>query len=77
MDYKAFFADVLDWINESNRMAARHGFENIVFWEWVSHSIGELSNKYDNNKFVINQMVMLFQWLEEVYEEWRGSNDGR
>lgn len=68
MDYKAFFADVADWINHCNQMAMRNGLDSDAFWRWVSTSLGEMCNKYDNNPLVNMQMTMLFQWLEGVYE---------
>lgn len=69
MDYKAFFAEIADWINQVNQRAMQHGMESNEFWSWVTGSIGEIANKYGNNKLVINQMVMLFEWLEDVYAE--------
>lgn len=67
MDYKAFFADVLEWINQSNQLAMKYGMESPDFWSWVTRSTGELSNKYGNNPLVIKQMVMLHEWLDEIY----------
>lgn len=67
MDYKAFFADVLEWINQSNQLAMKYGMDSSDFWSWVTRSTGELSNKYGNNPLVIKQMVMLHEWLDEIY----------
>lgn len=69
MDYKAFYAEVADWIMQVNHMSVTHGMESNNFWTWVSKSMGELSNKYGNNNLVVNQMSMLFLWLEQVYAE--------
>ncbi|MBS4198594.1 hypothetical protein KHA93_02890 [Bacillus sp. FJAT-49732] len=68
MDYKAFFAEVVDWINQSNQKAMKHGIDSMEFWRWVTQSTGEICNKYSNNPLVVKQMSMLYQWLEEVYE---------
>lgn len=67
MDYKKFFAEIADWIMQVNHMAMKHTMESDVFWNWVSHSIGEIANKYGNNQLVIRQLSMLFMWLEDVY----------
>jgi len=67
MDYKAFFDDVLDWINQTNQLAVKYGMESNEFWSWVTRSTGELGNKYNNNPLVIKQMVMLHEWLDEIY----------
>ncbi|MEK4283235.1 MULTISPECIES: hypothetical protein [unclassified Ureibacillus] len=69
MDYKKFYAEIADWILHVNYMAMQHGMESYLFWNWVSHSIGELANKYQNNQLVIRQLAMLYMWLEDVYLE--------
>jgi len=71
MDYKAFYAEVAEWINHVNQAAVKYGMHDEQFWAWVSHSSGAISKKYQNNRLVINQMVMLIEWLEEVYEKHR------
>lgn len=67
MDYKAFYDEVVAWINQTNQLAIQHGMESSEFWTWVTRSTGELSNKYGNNPLVIKQMVMLHEWLDEIY----------
>lgn len=69
MDYKAFYAEIADWILRVNEMAMKHTMESEAFWTWVSKSMGEIANKYGNNKLVISQMRMLFAWLDDVYSE--------
>lgn len=69
MDYKSFFAEVTDWIMQVNQVAIQHGMDSDEFWNWVSRSMGGIANKYNNNKLVQKQMIMLFSWLEDVYEE--------
>ncbi|OUS70286.1 hypothetical protein B1748_29050 [Paenibacillus sp. MY03] len=73
MDYKAFFEDVLAWIGQVNQMAMQHGMAKPEFWQWVADSCGELSKKYQDNRLVIKQMVMLVEWLEEAYEKQKGA----
>jgi len=69
MDYKAFYTEVADWIMQVNQIAVQHGMDSDEFWNWVSSSMGKIANKYNNNKLVQKQMVMLFSWLEDVYAE--------
>jgi hypothetical protein len=69
MDYKAFYAEVVDWIMQANQTAVKHGIQSEVFWNWVMDSTAAICEKYQNNKLVKNQMVMLFLWLEDVYAE--------
>lgn len=71
MDYKAFYAEIADWINQVNQQAAQHGIDSNQFWQWVTKSMGEIGNKYGNAKLVVKQMAMLYEWLEEVYAEGR------
>lgn len=67
MDYQAFYNEIVAWINEVNIKAAQWGMDSSDFWSWVTYSIGELSDKYDNNPLVIKQMVMMHEWLEDIY----------
>lgn len=69
MDYKVFYQEVADWITQANQMAVKHGMHSDDFWNWVMDSTAAMSKKYENNKLVLNQMVMLFLWLEEFYAE--------
>ncbi|MCM3179732.1 hypothetical protein [Cytobacillus horneckiae] len=69
MDYKAFFTEVADWIIQANHMATNHGMDSDVFWKWVMDSTAAICEKYGNNQLVLNQMVMLFYWLEGFYAE--------
>lgn len=67
MDYKAFFADVLDWIGQVNQAAVRFGMDKPDFWQWVADSCGAICQKYKDNRLVIKQMMMLVEWIEEGY----------
>lgn len=68
MDYEAFFRDVVAWIGQANQAALKYGMENERFWVWVADSSGALCKKYQENRLAIKQMIMLVEWLEEVYE---------
>lgn len=71
MDYKAFFADCGEWINQVNQQAATLGMESDAFWSWVTRSMAEIGKKYGNADLVVKQMTMLYDWLEGVYAEGR------
>lgn len=73
MDYKAFFTDVLAWIGEANVAATRHGMESAEFWAWVADSAGHICRKYQDHRLAIKQMIMMTEWLEEVYNQRRSS----
>lgn len=72
MDYKAFFADVLDWIGQANQKASRLGMEKPEFWQWVADSTSAICKKYHDNRLVIKQMMMLVEWLEEALSNQKG-----
>ncbi|UFT98114.1 hypothetical protein KO561_12970 [Radiobacillus kanasensis] len=74
MDYKVFYSEVADWINQSNQKAIKHGLTSNDFWEWVMTSAGELCDRYGNNELVKKQMVMLIEWLEDVYKSQSSSH---
>lgn len=69
MDYKVFYAEVVDWIMQVNQMATKHGFDSEAFWNWVTSSVSEICDRYKNNQLVMKQMGMLFEWLDDVYAE--------
>jgi hypothetical protein len=69
MDYRAFFADVLEWIGQANHAAARHGMDKPEFWQWVADSSSAICRKYQDHRLVIKLMMALIEWLEEVYEQ--------
>ncbi|MFI8712016.1 hypothetical protein [Brevibacillus brevis] len=69
MDYKAFYDDVVSWINQANQAAAKYGMHDEQFWAWAADSSAVISKKYQDNPLVIKQMLMLVNWLEEAYEK--------
>ncbi|WP_217588761.1 hypothetical protein [Lentibacillus saliphilus] len=71
MDYQMFYAEVVSWISDCNSMAVKHGMESDEFWTWAMRSTGELSDKYGNNDLVKKQMIMLLDWLNDIYEKAR------
>lgn len=68
MDYKAFYDEVVNWIQTANQMAVKHGVGHELFWRWVTESSAELCRRYEDNPLVIKQMMMLADWLEDVCE---------
>ena len=66
MDYKAFYAEIADWVLQCNQMAVQHGMNSETFWKWVMDSSVAICGKYGNSELVLKQMVTLYVWLEEV-----------
>ncbi|GAA0382535.1 hypothetical protein [Paenibacillus motobuensis] len=69
MDYGAFFADVQAWIGQANQAAMQYGMDKPEFWQWVADSAGALCKKYNDHRLAMKQMIMMTEWLEEVYEK--------
>lgn len=69
MDYQKFYSEIVEWIMQVNQKAVQLGMESPEFWSWVMTSVGEFEVRYDKNKLVIKQMVMMVEWLEEIYFE--------
>lgn len=67
MNYNQFYQEVAQWINQANELAGKHGLGSSDFWIWVTRSTGELCDEYNNNDLAIKQMVMLHEWLDEMY----------
>ncbi|MDK8193757.1 hypothetical protein QP794_27105 [Paenibacillus sp. UMB7766-LJ446] len=71
MDYQGFFWDMFLWTQSVNDAARQFGMQNPDFWKWVADSAGAICAKYDDNRLAVKQMVMMIEWLEEVYEKQR------
>lgn len=72
MDYRSFFADVTEWMTESNNQIKQHSINSQEYWDWVVHSTGQLCNKYNNHELVIRQMSMLIGWLDDAFKKSEG-----
>lgn len=72
LNYGAFFADVQVWIGQANQAAMKHGMDNELFWKWVADSSAAICAKHQEHRLAIKQMIMLVEWLEEVYETQKG-----
>jgi ABC-type transporter Mla subunit MlaD len=75
MDYKAFYNDIVEWIQQVNQAASKYGMASEQFWQWVADSCGVIERKYHRNRLVIKQLVMLVEWLEEVYENQKDNKE--
>lgn len=69
MDYRSFFADVTEWMAESNKQLGQYSIDSQPYWDWVIHSTGQLCNKYGNHPLVIRQMSMLINWLDDAWKK--------
>ena len=61
MDWKAFFTELTDWLNQANQK-----FNEPDFWDWAVNSLGELGNRYDHplaTRFLSETMA----YLEGIY----------
>lgn len=67
MDYDVFFDEVKAWIKQCNVNAVEKGMHSVEFWEWVSMSIADICDRYQNDELVKRQMLMLYQWLNDLY----------
>lgn len=68
MDYQSFYAEIANWITQVNQQATTLGMQSEAFWAWVTESAGQIGNKYGNTDLVVKQLLMLIDWLEEVYK---------
>lgn len=67
MDYKKFYAEIAEWIIQSNQMAAQYGMHSTQFWKWVMDSLAAICERYGNNSLVLEQAAMLHKWLNDFY----------
>lgn len=69
MDFHIFYQDVIKWMEANNQMISKYSIQSDTYWDWVVKSSGYMCNKYDNHQLVINQMMMLMNYLENIYKE--------
>ncbi|HFI0256485.1 TPA: hypothetical protein ACGOVD_001155 [Streptococcus suis] len=66
MNYIEFFeTEVPSWMRASNQKMQEVGFNTQAYWNWVVVSMAEISKKYNNDQLVMDQMGLIFNWLEE------------
>ncbi|MGN7309900.1 hypothetical protein ACTHQ4_02270 [Alkalicoccobacillus gibsonii] len=68
MNYQVFYQEVAKWILEVNSKAGQFGMNSQEFWDWTTSSSNEFNIKYNGNKLVYKQMMMLMDWLHETHE---------
>jgi len=68
INYQKFYNEIVEWINQVNQKAGQLGMDHEEFWKWVMESVAQFEIRYNKNKLVVKQMVMMVQWLEEIYE---------
>jgi hypothetical protein len=73
MDYKRFFGECAEWVLEVNKQAVALGMDSDAFWQWIVKSSTDICERYNNNKLVINQMVMLVDWVQDIYRQSKGA----
>lgn len=71
MNYEQMFADINHWIQQNNEVAKRYGFDTDEYWHWVVKSSGELCDYYQNTPLVINLMLGLWNYLQDIIVEKR------
>lgn len=66
LDYRAFYNDVVDWIYQAQEVERLKGFGTDEYIEWVVQSVVQICEKYNNDKFVQKQMMMLWNHIDEA-----------
>ncbi|MBC6300317.1 hypothetical protein [Listeria booriae] len=74
MDYKAFFHDLVLWMDESNEQLKQHTLFAREYWDWVMCSTSLLCKKYDNHPLVMRQVKMLYEYQEALYLKYKDVN---
>ena len=71
-DYRKFMNEVVDWIEAQEEAAQRFGFGSEQYFDWVFKTSGQLCDKYENHPFVSRQMLMIFEYIDEVFKNQKG-----
>lgn len=66
MNYIDFFErEIPAWMRASNQKMQEVGFATDAYWSWCVTSMADISAKYHHDRLVLNQLSILFEWLEE------------
>lgn len=69
MNYIEFFSrEIPQWMQASNQKAQEVGFGSYEYWLWVVQSMGAIGNYYNDDELVLNQLGLIFDWLEKQAE---------
>lgn len=74
MDINQFYDEIKEWINQCNQYAVQYGMHTSEFWTWAMDSTASICEKYNNNELVKRQMIMLHDWLTDIYEKGKEAN---
>lgn len=66
LDYRAFYNDVVDWIYQSQEVERLKGFGTEEYMDWIVQSVVQICEKYNDDKFVLKQMRMLWQHIDDA-----------
>lgn len=73
LDYRAFYNDVVDWIYQSQEVERLKGFGTEEYMDWIVQSVVQICEKYNDDKFVLKQMRMLWQHIDDAVRKQVGS----
>lgn len=73
LDYRAFYQDVVDWIYQSQEVERLKGFGTEEYMDWIVQSVVQICEKYNDDKFVLKQMRMLWQHIDDAVRKQGGS----
>ena len=66
LDYRAFYQDVTDWIYQAQEVERIKGFGTDEYMDWIVQSVVQICEKYNDDKFVIKQMRMLWNHIDDA-----------
>ena len=73
LDYRACYQDVVDWIYQSQEVERLKGFGTEEYMDWIVQSVVQICEKYNDDKFVLKQMRMLWQHIDDAVRKQVGS----
>lgn len=72
MNYIDFFEnEVPNWMRASNQKMQEVGFNTDAYWLWVAQSIAAICDKYNNDRFVLDQFNIIWNLLDSKAKELR------
>ena len=70
MNYIDFFErEVPNWMRENNQKMQEVGFNTYEYWQWVAESIAAIRDRYNNDRFVLDQFDIIWKLLDSKTKE--------
>lgn len=69
MNWKAFYEDLYKWMQASNVMLQRDGFDSEQYWQWLIETLGVIERRYNQHPLVVSILTDVAKYQDEQYRK--------